>query len=134
MTDPFEANARADREAADLLCRHLDGNEPITRHHLNDAMAQAFGGSDADGRWTQRVGAAIKHYALKKYYLFTKSNGVPFSESVFRKLMCKTGRVPLAAFQLRTGPTAYRRSAVIHAGNADGGWVSDCQVLFPETL
>ena len=64
MTDLFEATARADREAADLLCRHLDGNEPITRRHLNDAMVQAFGGSDADGRWTQRDSFEILEHAL----------------------------------------------------------------------
>ncbi|QOT74559.1 strawberry notch family protein (plasmid) [Sphingobium fuliginis] len=64
MTDLFEATARADRDAADLLCRHLERDELITRRHLNDVMMQAFGGSDADGRWTQRDSFEMLEHAL----------------------------------------------------------------------
>src|SRR6202007_2371734 len=36
----------------------------LTRRHLNDAMAAAFGGSDADGCWTQRDSFEVLEHAL----------------------------------------------------------------------
>ena len=40
--------------AAHALLPLVAGDAPVTRRHLNAAMTAAYGGSDADGHWTQR--------------------------------------------------------------------------------
>ncbi len=67
MTDLFDAADRADREAARRLLPHLQAETPITRRTLNDAMVTAFGGTDAEGRWTQRHSFEILEHALALY-------------------------------------------------------------------
>ena len=64
MSDLFEAAAQAEREAVRLLLPRLRADEAIQRRHLNEAMTAAFGGSDADGRWTQRASFELLEHAL----------------------------------------------------------------------
>lgn len=64
MTDLFHAAKRADHEAARQLLPLLSSGETITRRHLNQAMTAAYGGSDAEGRWTQRESFEILEHAL----------------------------------------------------------------------
>ncbi|TGX49070.1 hypothetical protein E5A73_19680 [Sphingomonas gei] len=64
MTDLFHAANRADHEAARQLLPLLSSGETITRRHLNQAMMAAYGGSDAEGRWTQRESFEILEHAL----------------------------------------------------------------------
>ncbi|MCE3544353.1 hypothetical protein LXJ56_29680, partial [Escherichia coli] len=40
--------------AANALLPLVAGDAPVTRRHLNPAKTAAYGGSDADGHWTQR--------------------------------------------------------------------------------
>lgn len=42
----------------------LAGSDAVTRRHLNGAMTQAFGGSDAEGLWTQRDSFEVLEQAL----------------------------------------------------------------------
>ena len=46
MTTPIHAAEGADRRAARLLLPHLHAGDTITRRLLNEAMVEAFGGSD----------------------------------------------------------------------------------------
>lgn len=64
MPDLFDAAAQADREAVRLLLPHLQSGDPIHRRALNQAMSEAFGGSDADGHWTQRGSFELLEHAL----------------------------------------------------------------------
>lgn len=64
MTNLFHAADRADRAAARLLTPLLGAGQPIRRGTLNDAMVRAYGGSDADGRWTQRASFEVLEHAL----------------------------------------------------------------------
>ena len=64
MSDLFEAAAQAEREAVRILLSRLRADEAIQRRHLNEAMTAAFGGSDADGRWTQRASFELLEHAL----------------------------------------------------------------------
>jgi hypothetical protein len=68
MTDIFHAAARADREAARQILPRLGAGQPITRRHLNEAMVAAYGGSDADGRWTQRESFEVLEHALALHF------------------------------------------------------------------
>ena len=63
MTDLFEAAAGADRSAVAHLLPLLRSGEPISRRQLNAAMTEAFGGSDADGHWTQRDSFELLEHA-----------------------------------------------------------------------
>lgn len=54
MTDLYEATNNALDVAARAIRARPDGAEPITRRQMNAAMTSAFGGTDAQGRWTQR--------------------------------------------------------------------------------
>lgn len=64
MTDLFQTAERGDRAAAHILLSQLASGEPVTRQHLNRAMVQAFGGTDAEGRWTQRSSFEVLEHAL----------------------------------------------------------------------
>ena len=67
MTDLFEAaNTRIPccNAAARLLVPHLEGDGRLTRVILNKAMAEAYGGTDAEGRWTQRESFEVLEHAL----------------------------------------------------------------------
>ncbi|AOW24674.1 MULTISPECIES: strawberry notch family protein [Sphingomonas] len=66
MTDLFDpAPARADHAtaAARLLLPAIAGDAKITRAMLNDAMIRAYGGTDADGHWTQRESFEVLEHA-----------------------------------------------------------------------
>ena len=64
MTDLFKAADHADRQAARQLLTSLSSDTPLTRRQLNEAMVSAFGGSDAEGRWTQRESFEVLEHAL----------------------------------------------------------------------
>ncbi len=64
MSDLSEAAFAAEPRAAQLLVERLRSTESITRADLNAAMTDAFGGSDADGRWTQRDSFEILEHAI----------------------------------------------------------------------
>ncbi|KKW89722.1 SAM-dependent methyltransferase [Sphingobium chungbukense] len=64
MTDLFEAAARPFTLAAEQIRQSFDGSDPVARAHINAAMIAAFGGSDADGRWTQRDSFEALEHAL----------------------------------------------------------------------
>jgi hypothetical protein len=54
MSDLFDTATAAERRAATLLIDRLRSTDPITRADLNTAMIEGYGGTDADGLWTQR--------------------------------------------------------------------------------
>src|SRR3546814_10781479 len=64
MNDLFQTAERGDRAAAHIRLAQLASGEPVTRQHLNRAMVQAFGGTDAEGRWTQRSSFEVLEHAL----------------------------------------------------------------------
>ena len=64
MSDLFDAATAAERRATQILLARLRETGPITRADLNAAMAEAYDGSDADGRWTQRDSFEILEHAL----------------------------------------------------------------------
>ena len=80
MTDLFPAAERADHHAARLLLPHLASSEPITRRALNEAMVAAYGGSDADGRWTQRESFEVLEHALALHLRRTGTTLSSFSD------------------------------------------------------
>ncbi len=53
-----------DGDAARHIAALLADGALITRRDLNDAMTHCFGGSDADGRWTQRASFEMLEHAL----------------------------------------------------------------------
>jgi len=70
MSDPFETATAAERRAATILVERLRAIDPITRADLNHAMIGGFGGSDADGLWTQRDSFEILEHALAHHLQF----------------------------------------------------------------
>jgi len=64
MTDLIPAPATAERAAASALLPLIRSGQAVSRADLNMAMAQAFGGSDADGRWSQRASFEVLEHAL----------------------------------------------------------------------
>ena len=64
MTDLLERSARASYEAAWRLVAFIQSGAPVTRRDLNTAMTIAFGGTDADGFWTQRDSFEMLEHAL----------------------------------------------------------------------
>lgn len=64
MTDLFKSADHAHRQVARQLLSRLSMDMPITRRHLNEAMVSAFGGSDVEGRWTQRESFEVLEHAL----------------------------------------------------------------------
>jgi predicted RNA methylase len=67
MSDLFAAAGASDRLAAQALLPLLRSGAPITRRQLNEAMTSAFGGSDADGHWTQRDSFELLEHATALY-------------------------------------------------------------------
>jgi predicted RNA methylase len=67
MSDLFDAardRASCCTTAARFLVPAVLGEAKITRAMLNEAMTSAYGGSDADGRWTQRESFEVLEHAL----------------------------------------------------------------------
>jgi hypothetical protein len=67
MTDLFDTALAAERRAATVLVESLQSGGPLTRSLLNAAMADGYGGSDADGLWTQRDSFEVLEHALAHY-------------------------------------------------------------------
>lgn len=74
MTDLFHAADCADRAAARLILPLLEAGQSITRRMLNDAMLKGYGGSDADGRWTQRTSFEVLEHALTLHLRATRAS------------------------------------------------------------
>lgn len=95
MTDLFEVAAQR-RTPAQLAARALsiliDNGTVITRAMMNQAMASAFGGSDATGRWTQRESFEVLEHALALN--LTSRRGVAFSRDDLGKAMEIASRLP----------------------------------------
>lgn len=70
MSDLFDAATAAQRRVSTLLCERLRSTEPITRADLNAAMVEGYGGTDADGLWTQRDSFEILEHALAHHLQF----------------------------------------------------------------
>lgn len=70
MSDLFAIAPMAERRATCLLAECLKGTEPITRADLNAAMVEGYGGSDADGLWSQRDSFEILEHALAHHLQF----------------------------------------------------------------
>uniref|UniRef100_UPI0030C7DB88 strawberry notch family protein n=1 Tax=Rhizorhapis sp. SPR117 TaxID=2912611 RepID=UPI0030C7DB88 len=70
MPDLFDSATAAERRAATALVNRLRSSEPITRADLNAAMVEGFGGSDADGYWTQRDSFELLEHALAHHLQF----------------------------------------------------------------
>lgn len=64
MRDLLDLPVVTDAPAARHIAALLKGEGAITRRHLNEAMAAVFGGSDADGYWTQRDSFEMLEHAL----------------------------------------------------------------------
>ncbi len=64
MSDLFDAALAAERRASTLILERLRGTGAVTRADLNAALTEGFGGSDADGRWTQRDSFELLEHAL----------------------------------------------------------------------
>ncbi len=70
MSDLFDTTTAAERRAATILVDRLRSTEPITRADLNAAMVEGYGGTDADGLWTQRDSFEILEHVLAHYLQF----------------------------------------------------------------
>jgi hypothetical protein len=70
MSDLFDTATAAERRAATLLIDRLRSTDPITRADLNTAMIEGYGGTDADGLWTQRDSFEILEHALAHHLQF----------------------------------------------------------------
>lgn len=64
MLDLFDTPALPNRAATQLLQPLLVSGNALSRAQLNAAMAQAFDGSDADGRRTQRDSFEVLEHAV----------------------------------------------------------------------
>lgn len=95
MTDLFEAAAQR-RTPAQLAARALstliDNGTVITRAIMNQAMASAFGGSDATGRWTQRESFEVLEHALA--LSLTSRRSATFTRDDLGKAMEIASRLP----------------------------------------
>jgi len=95
MTDLFEAAAQR-RTPAQLAARALsiliDNGTVVTRAMMNQAMASAFGGSDATGRWSQRDSFEVLEHALA--LSLTSHRRATFSRDDLDKAMEIAARLP----------------------------------------
>jgi hypothetical protein len=92
MSDLFTAVDHADHRAAHLLVPHLTSGLVITRRMLNDVMWKAYGGSDADGRWSQRTSFEVLEHALA---LHQRSSPISLtSPDDIRALIALSDRLP----------------------------------------
>src|SRR3546814_1866461 len=70
MTNLSAAAMTAERRATTFLVEQLRSAERITRADLNAAMGAGFGGTDADGLWTQHDSFEILEHALTHHLQF----------------------------------------------------------------
>jgi hypothetical protein len=97
MSDLLDLPPVTDRPAALTIADLLAGVAPITRRDLNSAMIAAFGGSDADGRWTQRDSFEMLEHALALYvarqpYALATLTGVTHAAALMERLPTQTVR------------------------------------------
>ena len=97
MSDLLDLPPVTDRPAALTIADLLAGVAPITRRDLNNAMIAAFGGSDADGRWTQRDSFEMLEHALALYvarqpYALATLTGVTHAAALMERLPTQTVR------------------------------------------
>ena len=64
LFDPKDDRASACTDAARSLLPLFSGDTKLSRRDLNDAMVAAYGGTDADGCWTQRDSFEVLEHAL----------------------------------------------------------------------
>lgn len=74
MTDLFRAAATPTLIAATQIRQFLTTDAPLTRALLNASMTDAFGGTDADGRWTQRDSFEALEHALALHLVASKQS------------------------------------------------------------
>ena len=97
MSDLLDLPPVTDRPAALTIADLLAGVAPITRRDLNNAMIAAFGGNDADGRWTQRDSFEMLEHALALYvarqpYALATLTGVTHAAALMERLPTQTVR------------------------------------------
>jgi len=97
MFDLLDLPPVTDRAAAAKIAGLLAAGTPIARRDLNEAMTAAFGGSDANGRWTQRDSfemlehAIALHLAARPYQIANLAD-VHAASSVMQLLPTQTVR------------------------------------------
>lgn len=99
MTDLFDATARRFSHAGALIRATLVGDAPIPRATLNEAMCTAFGGSDADGRWTQRDSFEALELALAMHLAGTAA---PQSADCLAPVLSLSERLPTQTVRSET--------------------------------
>jgi hypothetical protein len=67
MTDLFDTVANAEHSAAQQILAQIRSGDAVTRAHLNAAMTDAYGGNDAQGRWSQRDSFEMLEHATALY-------------------------------------------------------------------
>ena len=97
MSDLLDLPPVTDRPAALTIALALASGEPITRRALNNAMTAAFGGTDAEGRWTQRDSFEMLEHALalhvaKQPYPLADIAGVTHAAALMERLPTQTVR------------------------------------------
>ena len=97
MSDLFTTLERPDHQAARAIAAQLAGDAPIIRRDLNAAMTQAYGGTDADGRWTQRDSFEVLEHALALHiagrpYRLTQLADVSHATALMERLPTQTVR------------------------------------------
>lgn len=97
MSDLLDLPPVTDRPAALTIALALASGEPITRRALNGAMTAAFGGTDAEGRWTQRDSFEMLEHALalhvaKQPYPLAGLTGVTHAAALMERLPTQTVR------------------------------------------
>ena len=97
MLDLLDLPPVNDHSAAVAIAALLAAGTPIARRNLNEAMTTAFGGSDADGRWTQRDSFEMLEHAVSLHltsrpYNVTSLADVPAASAIMQLLPTQTVR------------------------------------------
>jgi len=97
MLDLLDLPPVTDHSAAVSIAALLAAGTPIARRNLNEAMTTAFGGSDADGRWTQRASFEMLEHAVSLHltsrpYNITSLADVSAASAIMQLLPTQTVR------------------------------------------
>ena len=97
MRDLLDTAAVTDRGAACRIAELLASQHAVTRRDLNQAMTATFGGSDAEGRWTQRDSFEMLEHALALHlaarpFSLTALADVSHASSLMERLPTQTVR------------------------------------------
>lgn len=97
MLDLLDLPPVTDHSAAVAIAALLAAGTPIARRNLNEAMTAAFGGSDADGRWTQRDSFEMLEHAVSLHlssrpYNITSLADVSAASAIMQLLPTQTVR------------------------------------------